>query len=377
MKKFLFILLCLTLFITGCKPSVKGTVKEISSYGSVFTTFTIEEMLDKGFDYADIVKVEFENSGTYYMPITTAFTEVGIGKPSYCHYSKRGEASFGYCQGNFHRMCGGELGEKVKITMYEKQGYAEEYELLQSVYTCDRASYPDDYTFANFREIQTSNVKSKTLYRSGNPMNYIENPGRYIYVDSLASIVGIKSEIDIANSFKNDSLYVTSDTYTPKYCKNLLLTGHVCNLSMGSDTFCEEAYEGFAKGMRFIIDNPGPFLIHCNEGKDRCGFFCMLLESLAGASIEELEYDYMTTFCNLYYFERGTEKYNFNLSITGDRLIYLMKNSDDMENPNLDWNKALIELEFINPYDAAVEFLHIKCHMSYEEIAKLVLKITV
>ena len=62
--------------------------------------------------------------------------------------------------------------------------------------------------------------------------------------------------------------------------------------------------------MRFIINNDAPYLIHCNEGKDRAGFVSTLLECLMGATMEELIDDYMVTYYNYYGVEAGSEKYN-------------------------------------------------------------------
>lgn len=373
MKKLIYGLL-IGLSLVSCRPTIRGVVTEVDSYGSVHTSFTIEEALSRGFDYADVVKVNFSESGEFIMPITTAYSEVGIGLPSYCHYSKVGEASFGFCQGDFHRMCGGNAGEKVKVTMYEKQGYAKEYELIQSVYYNDRSMYPTDEAFANFREITTGNIKPKTVYRSGNPLNFKANPVRCGYVDSLARHYGIKSEVDIADTHSDVEVYADSEGFVSTYCYNLFLNGNTATLGMGSDTFCERAYEGFAEGMRHILKTQPPYLIHCNEGKDRCGFYCMLLESLTGASVEELQYDYMTTFCNLYKMEEGTERYNFNLKINGDRLIWLIANPDDINKKGFDWNT--INVNSVNPKEAAEAFLLIKCRMTAEEVAALEKKLT-
>jgi hypothetical protein len=62
--------------------------------------------------------------------------------------------------------------------------------------------------------------------------------------------------------------------------------------------------------MRFIINNNGPYLIHCNEGKDRAGFVSALLECLMGATLDEVIDDYMVTYYNYYGVEEGSEKYN-------------------------------------------------------------------
>jgi hypothetical protein len=61
--------------------------------------------------------------------------------------------------------------------------------------------------------------------------------------------------------------------------------------------------------MRFILNNNGPYLIHCNEGKDRAGLVSALLECLMGATTDEVIDDYMVTYYNYYGVEQGTEAY--------------------------------------------------------------------
>ena len=48
--------------------------------------------------------------------------------------------------------------------------------------------------------------------------------------------------------------------------------------------------------LKDLIKHKGPFYIHCIEGKDRTGFVCALLEAFMGASLEEIEADYMRTY---------------------------------------------------------------------------------
>lgn len=59
-----------------------------------------------------------------------------------------------------------------------------------------------------------------------------------------------------------------------------------------------------------MADNPGVYLIHCKEGKDRAGFVCAVLECLMGASATEVVEDYMETFYNYYGVEKGSRKYD-------------------------------------------------------------------
>jgi protein tyrosine/serine phosphatase len=86
-------------------------------------------------------------------------------------------------------------------------------------------------------------------------------------------------------------------------------TCQVTYLNLGTDFLSEDAMENLARGMRFIIDNEAPYLLHCNEGKDRAGFVSALLECLMGATIDEVVEDYMETYINYYGVEKGSQKY--------------------------------------------------------------------
>jgi hypothetical protein len=59
-----------------------------------------------------------------------------------------------------------------------------------------------------------------------------------------------------------------------------------------------------------MIELPGPCYIHCTEGKDRTGFFCLLLEAVSGASYGEIVNDYMETYKNYYGITEGSERWD-------------------------------------------------------------------
>lgn len=58
-----------------------------------------------------------------------------------------------------------------------------------------------------------------------------------------------------------------------------------------------------------MADHEGPYLIHCNEGKDRAGFTAAILECLMGADVGQVIYDYMLTYYNYYGVEEYTNQY--------------------------------------------------------------------
>ena len=69
--------------------------------------------------------------------------------------------------------------------------------------------------------------------------------------------------------------------------------------------------KALAEGLTAMAQEEGPYLIHCQEGKDRTGFVCMLVEGLCGASYQEIVEDYMLTYDNYYGInrEKDPERY--------------------------------------------------------------------
>ena len=111
------------------------------------------------------------------------------------------------------------------------------------------------------------------------------------------------------------------------------------------------AYEGAAyqaavvNGLNNALNhNATKILFHCTEGKDRTGFVGLLLESLCGASYEEMLYDYMVTYDNYYNLTEETDKTAY------DYIVDLKFN--DMVNYLLTFD-ASIEAEGDGTYDLA------------------------
>jgi hypothetical protein len=67
-----------------------------------------------------------------------------------------------------------------------------------------------------------------------------------------------------------------------------------------------------AQGFRQLELFDGTYYIHCQEGKDRTGFVCIVIEALLGASYQEIVDDYMYTYKNYYKItlENDPKRYN-------------------------------------------------------------------
>ena len=294
---------------------ITTTIYEISKHGNLVLYMYSSELFEKGYEHGDIVEVSIGDQ-KWDVPFCTSYSDVDNGEVVLRAVVEVDGVVLAINMGDFTTTAGiakkfnieedpgyrweylMEEPVEITITMKEKGGYREEWLMRQLVRTNERSDYPHltDEEFANFRVINTTGMGEGVLYRSSSPLNDLF--GRSAYADEAAKNAGILTVLNLADSYNNHE--GTENSYY-----------NSCNvkyLNLGTD-FISEA-NLIAEGMRFIIANDGPYLIHCNEGKDRAGFVSALLECLMGATIDEVIDDYMVTYYNYYGVEKGTEKYD-------------------------------------------------------------------
>jgi len=163
-------------------------------------------------------------------------------------------------------------------------------------------TYLSDEEFANFRAVTSTGIKAGKLYRSSSPVKAWGNRNKI--ADSAAREAGVRTFINLADEYKNLKSYKDfSETYYSAQkiiCLNL-------NLKFESKKF----QAGIARAVNFMANNPAPYLIHCDLGKDRCGIVCAVIESLMGASSDEIVKDYMISFYNYFGIKPGSAEYEF------------------------------------------------------------------
>jgi protein tyrosine phosphatase (PTP) superfamily phosphohydrolase (DUF442 family) len=114
---------------------------------------------------------------------------------------------------------------------------------------------------------------------------------------------GIRSVINLGDS---EAAMTSFEAYADSYYSQC----SILNIEMGYDFTSAEFGEKVKACVLFLIENEGPYLVHCKEGKDRTGMLCAILECFAGASVEEVKADYMATYRNFYHVEQGDETYD-------------------------------------------------------------------
>ena len=312
-------LVLVLLALSGCTdPSeeVTATIADISKYGNLVLDITGADLFDQGYAYGDILEVTIAGQA-WDVPLCSNYTDVDNGLTVLRATTAEAPVVLAINMGNF--ATDAEIATKttieeepgyrwdylietpvqVKMTLKQKGGYREQWLVRQLVRTNVREDYShlSDEAFANFRVVDTTGMGKNKLYRSSSPIN--PALGRNTYADQAARNAGIVTILNLADA--SNTYESPADTY--------YLTCQVKYLNLGSEFVSAEATAKLASGLRFIIDGDGPYLLHCNEGKDRAGFVSALLECLMGATIDEVAEDYMETYINYYGVEKSTEKY--------------------------------------------------------------------
>lgn len=307
---FLVLVMVLSLSATALAQDnyaeVVGTVTEIQKYGNLTMDIEPKVLYDAGYELGDILKVTIGDT-VLEIPFCTSYSDVDTGSLVVRDDQKGNLLVVAINMGNFATTYNVSVGDKVTFSLLEKQGYLAEYLLRQLTRTNVRSDYATDSIYANFRSITTTGIKPGVLYRSSSPIN--NEIARAAYANKLAEAVGIKTVLNLADSKENINSYVSADDFNSEYYKSLYDAGKVITLNMGVAIAEEDFGNKLAEGLRFLIKNEGPYLVHCTEGKDRAGFVSAVLEALMGASIDEIVEDYMTTYENYYKVEKDSEQY--------------------------------------------------------------------
>ncbi len=287
------------------KP-VTGTVTEIEKYGHAVLDVKIADFEANGFALGDTVTVtagDFSKD----MPYLDGYY---VDSGEYMLRAYPGKEYLAVCinYGKFSEEAKVDVGSEVTVTLKEKEGALALQATYSLKYTDERSDYASDEVFANFREVTVGDIAAGKLYRSASPVNNEHN--RATYADALIKAAGVKAVMNMADTQEEIDEYVAAEDFASPYYKSLLDAGKVAVLGMPVNYASDEFAEGVVKGLTFLAQNEGPYLIHCTEGKDRAGCASAFVEALMGASVEEIVADYMKSYENYYGVKAGDDKYD-------------------------------------------------------------------
>lgn len=277
---------------------------EVFAFGSLNIDIVADSFLTK-FDYGDFVTVMVSGYDTLDVPVVAGYGDVFPGEfflyvSSGLNYLKL-EASYGQMAEIIGLGRGAEFPVEVVIRMKEKGGYAEHLQNLNSLaisYSIDAYPKLSVADFANFRMVRTTGMGEGRLFRSSSPVDPLI--GRNRYADSLASVAGVKTFVNLANNKESAESYIG-------FAQSYYATQNVVYLDVLPGFASMLFKEGFVRGLRYMVDHDGPYLWHCTYGMDRTGYTIAVLEALMGATAGEIEADYVATHKNFFSVNGGEQ----------------------------------------------------------------------
>ena len=315
---------------------------EIFNLGRVNLDVVADSFLTR-FHYGDVVTVMIAGYDTVDVPVVANYSDAFPGE--FFLYVSEGlnavdlEARYGQMAEVIGLGRDSKFPIDVVVQMKENGGYVDHLENLKSLTLAySPESYPDlsIEEFANFRMVRTTGMGEGVLYRSSSPID--PSIYRNAIADSLAALAGVKTFLNLAD----DKRY--AEEYNG-FAESYYATQNVVYLTV-DPTFANTLFkEGLVKGLRYMIEHDGPYLVHCTYGMDRTGFTIAVLEALMGATADEIKADYATTHKNFYNVVDGkhiglTEK---QVELLQAIIVRLMQNSfktagvdiSDFENADL------------------------------------------
>ena len=154
-----------------------------------------------------------------------------------------------------------------------------------------------DEALANFRNARAGTIGANCLYRSQHPAN---GSYRSRFALKLMQENNVRTVLNLSNS--DSSLKKNFTKYKielPNYYRLLYNSGSVYSANMsGSNRKGSTIRRKVAKVGKFMAKKKGPYLIHCEIGRDRTGFVMLILESLMGAPYNYMLDDFTFTDMN-------------------------------------------------------------------------------
>lgn len=304
---------------TDDAKTVRAAVIEIEKYGHAVLDITTADFVAKGYDLGDVVSVRFDSykedipfyDGYYSNPDTAMLR--GLNP----------ESNIALCinYGDFCVKTGLEVGDTVEISLAEKAGMLELQKLCSLTYSNDRADYPDDVTYANFRAVTLGGIGDGKLYRSASPIN--NEHGRARYADDLIASAQVATILNLADSVEDIEEYLKAEDFNSEYYLSLYRSNKVIAIDLTGNFRSKQFSDSIVNGLTFLAQNEPPYSIHCTEGKDRAGFTAMLLGALMGAELEDIIDDYMISFYNYYGIDKETDPKRYETVLYNNLIVML------------------------------------------------------
>ena len=272
-------------------PILEGKVVSYDEFNGARLNLTEEDMAKAGFSLGDVLSITIVGK-EFVVPYYDGFYDVAgnillVAYPSYPTICFTAAAT-----GLSEELLGLE-GETIVIRMKEKGGKIDVQKALSMKYTNNRQKYPSDEVFANARAVDAGKIASGRLHRTSSPFcNDIE---RAYYVSEYLEKQKVRTVLNLS-----DTEEMMQGYDMPSFSRSLWEGGHVILCPLKVDPTAADFNNRLIEALKVLPSHPGPYVVHCMEGKDRTGYVCALLEGLCGATYKEIMADYLKTYENFY-----------------------------------------------------------------------------
>ncbi len=334
-----------TAHVNSLEPEVFSTI-----YGNLYLDVSSEEFIKAGFRWGDIANVKFLGHELN-LPVVPWYSYVQAREPAIIAYQDGNgkptdNIALAINMGDFTTTYG--IGSIViqgdstyywipnpdikfpitfNFTMEEKFGYMQQYLIANMKYTDNRDDFENltDEEFANFRKVDGKRIDK--VYRSSTPIK--DDSNRNTYADEAARKAGVTVILNLADT--QSSAEKVPGFYDTYYSKQTI--GY---FPMGADPLSPNYREALASAFKFMINNKGIYLIHCDDGLTRTAYMCAILQSLQGASADEVVDGFMESYRNYYGIKKNSERYRTISKNTIVKILSEMFEVDDIYNSNLE-----------------------------------------
>ena len=229
--------------------------------------------------------------------------------------------------------------------------------------TAGKSQAEIDAAGGNFRSVHAGRIGRNNLFRSQHPVN---GTWRALRANQLAEENGIRTVLNLSDSKtkleKYLNKYIVGSSY---YYKTLYKRGRVFTAGLSLTHKSPSYRHQVAAAFRFMTKNKGPYLVHCEVGRDRTGLVILLLESLMGVPYEYMVNDYAQTYLNTTYDSPATAKQKAASHVNSE-LMYIsgQKSITDWSKVNLN-RYAVLYLKMGGMTDSEISLLRKNLSVSY------------
>jgi hypothetical protein len=330
------------------KTVVECSVTKMNEFGAAVLSADILTMDSLKAPIGSDLFIEF-NGSTY----TGIFVENYNGVPTsslfvnFNSYDK--EYTLGVFNGTFYGEHSIAVGDKVKLSVAGMNEYYPRITNYLKGYSDDSVDYSSDQEFANYRILSGGDMKEGKVYRCSTPWGL---NGRGDAGDAFLKEVGVERLIGMDKS--KEGLEEIVATKGELYSSQLFLNDKV------DARFLSPAIHSHPEEIRWVIDcildSDGSIGIFCKLGRDRTGIYCLVLQALAGATLEEVVNEYMISYTNFYGIKKGTDEYDAVYDMTLMRQLYLFQHPEMIDHMlDIDWSK--VELKDFDLQKVITDFL--------------------